>query len=465
MVRAVHGRAATAIERIRGDLDRSLFLPSAPEALRLRGWEGGLALVAFVALTAALQFLRAGPTDSPTSLWAEDGPVFLAGTFSHGFLDAVTTTYAEYLVVMPRLIAEIGAAVPLADAPVAMNLAAVLVVALCGVAVWCAAAGHIRSTYLRALLVALAVLPPVSGLETVASATNVAWYSSFAVFWLLLWRPATVWGAGLSGLLILATGLSSPTIFFFAPLALLRAIAVRDRRDAIVAGSFALALAIQLPATVFSHEPVGDPLWTPNILTTFLQRVVDGSVLGLELGGSAWAAWGRPFLIAISLGVAAALVALARRASAGRLVAGIAVATSVAMFLGSAYKRALGDAMVWPEGVHNSLGGRYAVVPTLLLISAALVLVDSIRPARRGRPALAGAAATAVLLVAIVTSFDVSYGGARAMPPWDESLREGAAACRSRDISEVQVFISPEGWSMTVPCERLESEYEAAPAP
>ena len=96
-----------------------------------------------------------------------------------------------------------------------MNLTTVLMVALSGLAVWFATAGQIHSPYLRALLVALMVLCPVSSIEAVASPTNVAWYTAFAVFWLLFWRPVTTWGACLGGLLILATGLSTPVTLFF----------------------------------------------------------------------------------------------------------------------------------------------------------------------------------------------------------------------------------------------------------
>lgn len=447
-------RSGRLFRRLREDLDRSVFLPAAPDALRFRGWEGALVLACFLTLASVLQLLRAGPSTALNSLWAEDGPIFLGGALSGDFLGAVTATYAEYLVVLPRMIGALGAAVPLGDAAVAMNLAAVLIVALSGLAVWFASAGHIRSAYLRAVLVALTVLVPVAG-ETVGSAANVAWHTTFAVFWLLLWRPATTWGACLAALLILATGLSTPATFFFAPLALLRAVAVRDRRDALIIGAFALSLAVQLPVTALSDERVSTYLWTWNILTTFLQRVVEGAVLGVELGGSVWVDWGWPFLIAIAVAVALYLAVLFARASAGRLPAAIAIATSVVMFLGTGYSRALGDAMTWPPDLHNNVGGRYALVPTLLLISAALVLLDSRRDSTGGR--VAAIATAAVLLVSIATSFDVNAAPNRGGPPWRESVDTARAECARSGLAEVPVFVAPEGWTMAVSCERLRS--------
>jgi hypothetical protein len=448
------GQVENIIGRLRKRLDSSVFLPSPPEALRFRGWEGALVLVSFLIFAAVLQLFRVGPSTAPDSLWAEDGSVLLGEALAHGFFDAVTTTYSEYLVVTPRLIGEIGAIVPLHDAPLAMNLVATLIVALSGLAVWFASAGHIHSAYLRVILVALTVLPPVSGIETVVSPTNVAWSMSFAVFWLLLWRPAKTSGACLSGLLILAAGLSTPVTLFFVPIALMRALAIRDRRDALIVGAFALAMAVQLPVMALNGEQVSAFIWTENIVTTFLQRVVEGSVLGLELGGSAWADWGWPFLIAITTAIAAYLAVLLVRASSGRLLAAIAIATSVAMFLVSGYTRGLGDALVWPTGTHTIIGGRYAVVPTLLLISSALVLVDSRRRSSRSLP-FAAMATAAVLLIPLVSSFDVSVGSGRGGPRWDESLHTATVRCRARELDEVPVLIAPAGWAMIVSCNRL----------
>jgi hypothetical protein len=457
----MRGSAGTLIRRLRGDLDRSLFPSAQPGALRFRGWEGALVLACFFAFAMALQFLRAGPEDSIKALFAEDGPVYLKGGLEHGFFDSLTTGYAEYLVVIPRLIGEVATLPPLRYAPEAMNLTAVFLVALSALAVWIGSAGLVRSTYLRALLVALVLVPPAAGLETVVSATNVPWYTSYAVFWLLLWRPETTWGAALGALLILLSGLSSPVYFFFLPLAALRAIAIRDVRDGLLVAAFGIALTIQLPVTLLSTEPVTDPTWTTNILTTFLQRVVSGSAIGLELSSDAWTAWGWPFLVAITVAVAVVLIALAVRATSGRLFALIAVATAVVMFLVSGYQRSLGDVMVWPLDFSTTLGGRYAMIPALLVASAAIVLADSPGRKPRARPWPAFAVA-AVGLLAIVTSFGGDAN--REMPSWSGSVRGGAVLCHDRNISEVTLFVSPEGWSMPISCQDLESEY-AAPAP
>lgn len=447
-----------SIKRLRQGLDRSLFKSPRPEPTRLKAWEKALIIVAFLALAAIFQLLRLGLSNALNSLWAEDGMIFLGRAIvPHDFFPLLAVTHGEYLVVLSRLVGEVGAMAPLYHAPMAMNLVAVLFVALSGLAVWFASAGQIRSPYLRALLVALMILCPVSTVEGVATSTNIAWYGAFAVFWLLLWRPATTWGAGLGALLILTTGLSTPATFFFFPIALLRAIAIRSRRDILIIGSYALAAAIQLNAIAHSNEQVSVPNWTGHIITAFLQRIVDSSVLGLRLGGSTWASWGWPFLVAIVVTVIAYLTVLMVRASSSRLFAAIAVGTSVTMFIVSTYNRALGDLIVWPTGAYNALGGRYAIIPTLLLISAALALLDSARPLWRGRPIVAIATAT-ILLVSLVTSFDVRVDDTgRGGPLWDESLRTATAQCYSQGLAEVPVPTAPEGWTVAIPCNRLVS--------
>jgi hypothetical protein len=47
-----------------------------------------------------------------------------------------------------------------------------------------------------------------------------------------------------------------------------------------------------------------------------------------------------------------------------------------------------------------------------------------------------------VLLVALVTSFGGDAN--RAMPSWAQSVRQGADACRSKEVGEATVFITPE---------------------
>lgn len=445
-------------QALRAHLDTWLFAAAPAGRSKLGRWEGALLATALLAIGVIAQLLRVGASDSLESLWAEDGQIFVQDTITGGFWHAVSSTYAGYLVVVPRLIGEVGAAAPLRDTAAAVAIASGIVVALCGLAVWFASAGLIRNPYLRGTLAALTVLTPVAALESVASGAYVPWYMLFATFWLLLWRPRTTLGAALAGLFILLTGLSSPGVWFFAPLAALRAIAARDRRDLLIVGSFALGAAVQVPIIALNDEATVQPLWTSDIWTAYVQRVVDGAALGERLGGAAWAHLGWPFLIALLVGAVAGLAFGLRRSTASaRYLAAIAIPTSLVMFVFSVYQRAVGSQMMWPAGTHFGDGGRYAIVPALLLVSVALVLVDQSTRRRRGPAWLpwAGMATVAVLLVGLAASFDVSNGVVRGTPPWKEGLEQAAATCAAEAGTEGRVATSPPEFGISIPCDRL----------
>jgi hypothetical protein len=463
----MQGDPAKAIRRLRTRLDESLF-PAAPRrGTTLGRGEAAIVLLALLALAVVLQLLRVGPSEALDSLWAEDGQIFLQGAISQSFWHTVFTPYAGYLVLAPRLVGEAGALAPLRDAAAAVAVASGIVVALSGLAVWCASAAHLRNPYLRGTLVALTVLAPVAGLESVASGSYVLWYMLFASFWLLLWRPATTLGAVLASLFLLATGLSTPGLWFFAPLAALRALAARDRRDLLIVGSFGIGAAVQVPVIANNSEAAVEPLWSADIWTAYVQRVVDGAAFGERLGGVAWAELGWPFLAVLLVGAVAGLHFGLRRATpAGRWLAAIAIPTSLLMFVVSAYQRAVGSQMIWPAGVHFGNGGRYAIVPALLLVSVALVLIDqSVRQRpEASRPPWAAVAVAALLLVGLAASFDVRDSAARGTPPWGAALDSAAAACAAEGVPEARVPTSPPGFGVIVPCDDLPSPSDAPAA-
>jgi hypothetical protein len=441
----------------RARLDRSLFLdPPAPR--RRSRTKAALVLGGLLALAVVLQLLRLGGSAPLHSLWAEDGQVFLQGAFEKGFWEAVSSPYGGYLVLVPRLIGEVAALLPVRDAAATTAILATALVALSGFVVWQASAAHVSNPWLRGALVAALVLCPVAGLESIDSGAYVLWYMLFATFWVLLWRPRSALGTGGAALFLLATALTTPGVWFFAPLAALRTIAVCGRRDlAIVAAYWAGALA-QVPVLALNHETAATPQWSSDIWTAYLQRILDGAAFGLRLGGAAWEVLGWPLLVVLLIAGLAGLVAGWRRSAApARWVAAVAIPTSLAMFVVSLYQRAVATEMVWPTGSFFGAGSRYAIVPALLLLSAALVLVD--RSSRRtGNPlglSLAGAAAVLVLALSIGASFYAGDSATRGTPSWESALDKAAAECRATESTTAGASTSPPGFGLQVPCDRL----------
>jgi hypothetical protein len=460
IVRAMPSRARDAIVSLRQHLDRSLFVEYPGDGLRLGRPERILLVGAFLALAAVLQLFRIGPSIALNSLWAEDGPIFLQGALSGGFFHNLVHTYAGYLVVVPRLIGDVGGLVPLRDAPAAIAITSALVVATSGLVVWIASAGLIRNPWLRGTLAVLTVLAPVASLESIASASYVLWYMLFASFWLLLWRPRTDRAAAFGAVFILLTALSTPEIWFFAPLALLRGLAARSRRDLLLVGAWALGSLVQIPAYAASDETQVEPLWSHTIWTALLQRVLDGAALGERLGGDAWDHLGWGLLVFLLLAAGIGLVLGLRRAgAAARWLTAVAIPIAVAMFVVSAYQRAVGPQMAWPAHVHFGNGGRYTIVPALLLVSVALVLIDSaLRRPRVGWAAFTpwiAAAAVAVLLIGLAASFDVREPAVRGTPSWGDALDAAAASCSAQSLVEVPVPISPPPFGVVVACSEV----------
>jgi hypothetical protein len=449
---------------VRRHLDCHLFPDSPPRNPAVRGWEAaGLALALF-ALVVVAELARIGWSASLDSLWAEDGQIFLQGAMTHSFLDAVTAEYAGYLVLVQRLIAEAASALPLRDAPETFSILAAAVAALAGFVVWHATAGHISSPILRGTLVLLTVLTPVGGLETIDSATYVAWYMLFACFWILLWRPRTTTGAVLAGAFVALTALSNPGIWFFLPVALLRLLAARDRRDlAILAGYFGGGLLQILVVASSSYEGV-QAEWTADIWTVLLQRVVDGAAFGLRLGGGAWVVLGWPFLIALTVAMAIGLAfGLLRSDRSVRYLAALALPIALLMFVVSIYQRAVATPMLWADNAWNGAAGRYSLVPAMLLVSVIVAIVDRSWKGRRwgDRGSWPGIAVVAALLVAMLVSLPSRDIAARGAPPWEAAVDSAERSCHEGTGSDAVLPISPPGFGVTLPCSAIAGSSDA----
>jgi hypothetical protein len=237
------------------------------------------------------------------SLWAEDGFVWLSGALHRGFLDTLVTPYDGYLQTMSRLAAKPVSELPVSWFAPSMALVGALIVAGCTAIVWRCSEAYIRSRWLRFTMCLLMVITPVAGVELFDNVTNAIWFMQFSAFWLLLWRPASMrmaWGAGA---ILFLMALSTAGIVLLAPVWLLRAIAVRDRRDVIILSGPLLGVLAQLPSLL--TRPVNflnNPRWSFGLFPAYAQRVLGGGLLGNNLAGHAWrsvgcrsrSSWGRP---------------------------------------------------------------------------------------------------------------------------------------------------------------------------
>lgn len=448
------------MSELRRRIGRDLFPRPPAEDGRFSRTEAALLLGGLVALGTVLVLLRLG-TDVFERVWAEDGPVYLAGAIDHGFWFSVFKPYAGYLVVAPRLIGAIaGTVVPLQWASTVIVVLAALLAALSGVAVWFGSAGQVPDRRLRAGLVVAVVLAAGAGQETLDSGAYAPWFMLCGTFWLLFLWPRTTAGAGAAGFFALLTGLSTPGVWFFLPVALLRAASGPSRKAWVVLCGFAAGAIVQVPV-VLSHQQEPS-LYTGRIWSSYLQRVVDGGLLGQRLGGNLWQDLGWPFLIVLTLLAIAVLVLCLRRAPVGARWCVVAlVATSFLMYVVSVYQRGIGNSIFWPVGESNGLAGRYVTVPAALLVSAVVVAVQGAlrgEPARgpsaRWRNGLMGAT-LALLVVAVVFSYDMSYSG-YGVPNWRDALKQAANKCVAEGAEVGGIPTEPPPFGVIVRCEELE---------
>ena len=447
----------SALRRARRYLDEIIF-PEAPPPPDV-SWRRALVCAGLALLAVAVQMIRMWSSVPLNSIWSEDGSTWIADATTRSVTDALTTTYNGYLQTVSRLVAEpIAARPPEIFAP-AMAISGAAIVTGSAFLVWRASAGHIESPRLRAALAAMVVLLPVVGVETLDNVTNSIWYLLFASFWLLLWRPSTFARAAGGAAVIFLTVLSNAGMFVFAPLWVLRLVAVRDSRDGVIVMSYAVGSAIQLAYSWDApRRGEGDvmldpqvarysmPHWDWSLVPAYAQRVIGGAFTGQDVTGHLWVSLGTGLEIALF----AALLALAVFAIATNWRRGIVVilflVASCALFLISGYERwtFFGQTFPWPHGSYNSAEAHYMVTPTLLLLSALFVQLDS-------RPSFASATAWARVQTGVVAfvfatalvSFSVGDANQRGKPTWSESLDNARASCRATPAAEAKIPVSP----------------------
>jgi hypothetical protein len=424
------------------------------------------------ALLSALSLLRQSGVPATSTVWAEDGTVFYAQALKMSFGRTLFTTYNGYAQLVPRLLAQFARWVPPGRAAEVFALAGAISFAVTACLVFHMAKGHITSPLVLGLLVASMVLLPIATSELLDNMLNVPWWLFFAAFWALLWRPQTAPGQVIAGAFGFLATASEPLVALFAPLAIVRALALRRRRDHTVTAGLVLGLVYQGVARL-----AGTPKpFTPDALHGIWQDYSERAGLAL-LGGMRGSDW----LIAQSVTgatVVGALIACAVVAAGltvrSRGVRAFTVAAAAFSVIGFVVP-------VWLRGVSAVLntstldeGSRYEAVPLLLLISIVLVVAGHLsgpgpgtltathsgaRPPPPGqryrRRAIAVPVVCAVLfLPSWVTDFrdaNMRSDG----PTWQSQLALAAARCHASHPRTVTVLIDPTGWKAVLPCRAI----------
>jgi hypothetical protein len=398
--------------------------------------------VAAIAAGAVLVLLRQPGPGSLDTVWAEDGGVFLERARAAGPLAALTSSYAGYWHLAPRLLAEAAAAVPIGQASEVMAIEAAIVQSALAAFVYRASSGVIRSPLARLLVAASMLLLPIGQAEVFGSIANVHWFLVPAAVWALLWNPPSPWERALASVVLVIAALSDPLLALLAPLALLRLVAGRRVVSPMPAVAFLVAVGIHL-ASVLVVRPTrlteageGGPA---RVASWFVFDVAGRGILGTRSLVDADGRWEQLASVAVLVAVAAVLVVALRRGGTRAWPAAALAASALVLF-------------VVPVAIAGTHPPRYSVGPVVLVISALVAIWPMLpQPSRRLAPAL-----LAGLLV--VWGANLRLDNERGDGPrWSDAVDQASESCRERPPAggSVEVPITPSGWQVRLGCTDL----------
>ena len=431
-----------------------------------------------VLTAAAALLLRVAHIPAWDLVYAEDNGVFLVGALAHPW--HLLAPFGGYLELVPRILGQIAALLPLSDAARVYAVSGALIAAICALFTYHASEGYIRSPWLRAMLGAALILLPLAPIEMADSGVDSPWYLLPTVFWALMWRPRTRWGMLAAALMAFAATSSEILAVIFLPLLVIRVIALPRWREHAVTIGFLLGLAAQVPPILSTYarhaqrlNGYGQPVAAVKFyFHNFVLRSVGWHVswwLQRHMGLNAATAVAGAFLLAV---LAWVLI------TGDRQVRVFAVLATVIGFLQVMVTATVpgppGAGWVSHQVANPGFqpGSRYDVVPLMLLYATVIIAVDSfirrrsaIAPApvpqpQRGRrhlrpwALLAVAALTVSLALGWVTDYRY-YSPSRVSQGWwsatAERWLEACSASKTGEIS-LSTWDAP---SVSVPCSRI----------
>jgi hypothetical protein len=426
-----------------------LFPDSPPPPARSRPRPAAIALayVLVTALGAWILLERQAGARPWNTIWAEDGGVFYPGALLHP-VTSLLQPYAGYLQLVPRLIAEAVALLPMRAAAAGFAVAGALVASACAMFVFQASAGHIRTPALRGLLAASVILLPSAPTEISDNGVNTPWYLLFALFWALLWRPRSGRGMALAGVIGFAAASSNALAAVFVALVLARVGALPRAREHAASLGWAAGGVLQLIAVLRSGGPhqVG---YLSAGLDFYLHGVLATAVAGQHFAALLAAATGSVLGAVILAGIAAAVAAWALVGSGPRVrvFAIAALGLGLALVLVAAIARGWGAPGLDRTAVR---GDRYGATPILLIDSLAVVALDAYlrRTGDRRQRARQGlAVATLAALLGAVWAADFSYLSTRSTdPPWSQLVAGFQQRCEQQPSPGAWERLPPMDW-------------------
>ena len=406
----------------------------------LARWAFVLVQVAAVAVGAVVILARIGGRPVWDSVYAEDPGIYLPQALAHPW--QLLQSYGGYLQLVPRLVGQIAALLPVKHASVAFAVGGALVASACGLFAYHASAGQVSSRWLRVLIGLSVVLLPVAQLEIADNGLNTIWYLLTALFWAALWRPRTRSGAAVAAVVAFAAATSSSLALLFAPLFAARVFVVPRRlRDQAATVGWGLGSLVQVLVILTSHQSRLRPHNPVNAVLFYAHEVLLPA-LGWHISWHLRDIMGLTAATALVGGLIIIVLAWAVATQPGRCRVFVITAVATGLVF-----TAVTSAFAWGGPgqrvtVRFEHGARYSTVPILLLDAALIVAADAYARRWWPRPKAIVAVAALVAVLGAGWATDFRYPGRRTSAPgaaWEHTADKWLRDCRRNPAGTVTV--------------------------
>lgn len=428
-------------------LTRLLRKPAAGYAL--------LFLVAFLIVVSRRPDVLSHP-----QFWAEDGYLWYANAYNHGFLASLITPQAGYLQTISVLTARVSLSLPLQYAPLFFNLVAIVIQILPVLFFASKRLARIVPSLKLRLFIGFLYLALPNSWEVNANITNAQWHLALLAFLVVVAAPSVKkwWRTFDIGTLVIS-GLSGPFGILLTPVAAVwwyRRRNATAKRNFIIITSLAViqllsfAFAKQLVATTGAKVIVRPDLMLAATFALFQQfiggQIFAGSLVGMEhlrfvydhqillwlltFGGFAFIAYTLRYAkLALKLFVAFAGAVLT--------VALLSPATTPPQ---------------WPNLAPPGNGTRYYFLPILAFIVS--IIWATLRAPHRVARVAAGALLAVTLLIAIPSGWNYTHSNVLrtgAYPFPNQNFPDQVRAFETTPTGTSYTFsLMPPGWAMTL---------------
>ena len=414
--------------------------------LRRRDMAAAAIAAAGVMFLAAV--LRQEGVPKLSTLWAEDGAVFLQCGYLGSPLACVGQPYQGYVHVVPRLISLAAVSLPPSAVAATVGLLSALVAALAAAVVAWSISDLTKSPLAGIIGASGLALVWQAGREVLGNTANLHWVLVAAT----LAAIGCAWLGGRITMASIALAVAACLTSAFAPVVVLAggiAVLLRRPRAAALwlASGAATAIQLAIELTTARIAPGATPIPLRDVTEFMRHEVIRNGFFGdvpLAVGLVV------PALLAATL-VGLVVATPDRRRTAGTIAVVLAM---VGAGLGLCVLSIL---------VNRALNPRYAYLPAAMTIAALGVAAGMLARDVAGRMDRFGRAAPAVLpVVAVVLGigFGASFrldSRASAGPDVPSEIAEAAAHCSQ--AATATIFISPRPaateWVLRIPCARV----------